>query len=76
MKIRAEAMQLASETYKGGMLRVMYAPDSKVRSACFKAKEWARDKGDAIPECKIANYLYPHCNVVSGSESVGQNLLN
>ncbi|KAJ8938541.1 hypothetical protein NQ318_016912 [Aromia moschata] len=70
VKIRAEAMQLASEAYKGGMMTVMYGPDSKLNFACLKAKEWALDRGDEFPECRIANYLYPHCKVVSGSESV------
>lgn len=61
-------MQVVSETYKGGMATVLYAPDSKLGHACIKAKEWAIDKGDEHPECCIANYLYPHCKVVAGSE--------
>ncbi|XP_030753471.1 probable malonyl-CoA-acyl carrier protein transacylase, mitochondrial [Sitophilus oryzae] len=69
VRIRAESMQIVSETYKGGMVTVFYAPDSNVNFACKKAKEWAIDKGDELPECRIANYLYPHCKVVSGSES-------
>ncbi|KAJ8931207.1 hypothetical protein NQ314_015904 [Rhamnusium bicolor] len=76
VKIRGEAMQLASETYKGGMITVMYGPESKLNFACLKAKEWALDKGDEYPECRIANYLYPHCKVVSGSESALQFLEN
>lgn len=63
-------MQLASDTFKGGMLTVLYRPDSNINLACLKAKEWAIDKGDEIPECTIANYLFPHCKVVAGSESV------
>ncbi|CAH1996953.1 unnamed protein product [Acanthoscelides obtectus] len=69
VQIRAEAMQLASETHKGGMVTVIYGPESKLRYACLKAKEWALDKGDSFPECKIANYLSPNCKVVAGSES-------
>jgi [acyl-carrier-protein] S-malonyltransferase len=69
VQIRGEAMQMASETYKGGMVTVMYGPDSKLNEACVKAKEWAVDKGDPFPECRVANYLYPHCKVVAGSES-------
>ncbi|XP_018578454.1 probable malonyl-CoA-acyl carrier protein transacylase, mitochondrial [Anoplophora glabripennis] len=69
VKVRAEAMQSVSEIYKGGMAIVIYGPDSKLSYACLKAKEWAKDKGDVFPECKVANYLYPHCKVVSGSES-------
>lgn len=70
VQIRGEAMQLASDTYKGGMLTVFYAPDSKLNYACKQAKEWALDKGDPLPQCQISNYLYPHCKVVGGSESV------
>lgn len=70
VKIRAEAMQLASETFKGGMLTVFYGPDSKLNTAITKAKEWALDRGDLNPECIIANYLHPDCKVISGSESV------
>nr|CAH7717206.1 unnamed protein product [Callosobruchus chinensis] len=69
VQIRAEAMQLASETYKGGMVTVIYGPDSKLKYACLKAKEWAVDKGDPLPECKIASYLSPNSKVVAGSES-------
>ncbi|CAH1155762.1 unnamed protein product [Phaedon cochleariae] len=69
VRIRGEAMQLASEAYKGGMLTVLYQPDSKVNYACLKAKEWAVDKGDPLPECKVATYVYPHCKVIAGSES-------
>ncbi|XP_057666911.1 probable malonyl-CoA-acyl carrier protein transacylase, mitochondrial [Diorhabda carinulata] len=69
VRIRAEAMQLASDAYKGGMATVMYGPDSKLSLACQKAKAWAMDKGDPLPDCKVANYLFPHCKVISGSES-------
>lgn len=70
MQIRAEAMQLASEQNKGGMATVIYGPDSKLNYALLKAREWALNKGDENPECCIANYLYPHCKVVAGSEEV------
>ncbi|VEN52468.1 unnamed protein product [Callosobruchus maculatus] len=49
--------------------RVIYGPDSKLKYACLKAKEWALDKGDPLPECKIASYLSPNSKVVAGSES-------
>lgn len=63
-------MQLASETYKGGMLTVFCRPDSQLGAALAKSKQWALDKGDENPECITANYLYPECKVISGSESV------
>ncbi|KAK9891439.1 hypothetical protein WA026_014673 [Henosepilachna vigintioctopunctata] len=69
VQIRAEAMQLACETYKGGMATVFISPDSKVNYALLKAREWALQRGDEVPDCKIANYLHPGCKVVAGSES-------
>lgn len=69
VKIRAESMQLAGEIHKGGMVRVLYGPDSELKQACLKAREWARERGDDLPECRIANYLYPDCKVVAGSTS-------
>ncbi|KAL3283900.1 hypothetical protein HHI36_018069 [Cryptolaemus montrouzieri] len=69
VQIRAEAMQLACEAYKGGMVTVFLSPDSKLNYALLKAKQWALEKGDEFPECKIANYLHPGSKVVAGSES-------
>lgn len=70
MQIRGEAMQLVSEMYKGGMATIFYGPDSNINFACKRAKEWALERGIEMPECQIANYLYPHCKVISGSEEV------
>ncbi|GLV46642.1 bad egg [Carabus blaptoides fortunei] len=68
IKVRAEAMQLASEACKGSMASVMYGPDSKLNFACLKAKEWCIDKGVDNPDCRIASYLFPHSKVVAGNE--------
>lgn len=67
VQIRAEAMQLASETNPGAMATVMYGPDSNLGDACKKAIEWCLDRGVENPDCRIANYLYPHSKVVAGS---------
>lgn len=67
VQIRAEAMQIASEANPGGMMTVLYGPDSDLSGACIKAKEWCLEKGVENPECCIANYLFPHCKVVAGS---------
>ncbi|XP_044763518.1 probable malonyl-CoA-acyl carrier protein transacylase, mitochondrial [Coccinella septempunctata] len=69
VQIRAEAMQMACETYKGGMATVFLAPDSKLNYCLLKARQWATDKGDQMPECRIANYLNPGCKVIAGSIS-------
>lgn len=68
VQIRAEAMQRASEMYKGGMATVLYGPDSKLSYAVKAAREWCIEKGVENPDCIVANYLYPHCKVVAGSE--------
>jgi [acyl-carrier-protein] S-malonyltransferase len=67
VQIRAQLMQAASDQNKGGMMTVLYGPDSQLGVACAKAKEWAIEKGVESPECHVANYLYPHCKVIAGS---------
>ncbi|KAG8230313.1 hypothetical protein J437_LFUL000583 [Ladona fulva] len=67
VKVRAEAMQYASEITPCGMATVLYGPDSQLGYACLKAKEWCKEQGIENPVCKIANYLYPHCKVVAGN---------
>jgi [acyl-carrier-protein] S-malonyltransferase len=67
VQIRAQAMQLAGDDNRGGMATVLYGPDSELGLACKRAKEWGLEKGEANPECLVANYLYPHCKVVAGS---------
>lgn len=67
IQVRAEAMQIASEKTPSGMATVFYGPDSSLGVACEKAKEWCLERGIESPECKIANYLFPHCKVVAGN---------
>lgn len=67
IQIRAEAMQRACDMTPSGMATVFYRPDSELGKAVEKAKEWCLDRGVEDPECKIANYLYPHCKVVAGN---------
>lgn len=67
MQLRGEAMQYASDECSGGMATVLYGPDSELGTACKRAQEWCLDKGIENPECKIVNYLYPHCKVVAGN---------
>ncbi|XP_063239201.1 probable malonyl-CoA-acyl carrier protein transacylase, mitochondrial [Bacillus rossius redtenbacheri] len=66
VKVRAEAMQLASDLAPGGMTTVMYGPDSQLGHACLRAREWCKERGIEKPECAVASYLYPHCKVVAG----------
>uniref|UniRef100_A0A8D8RYB6 [acyl-carrier-protein] S-malonyltransferase n=1 Tax=Cacopsylla melanoneura TaxID=428564 RepID=A0A8D8RYB6_9HEMI len=66
IKVRSEAMQLACEIAPGAMATVMYGADSQLNLAMKKAREWCIERGITDPECRIANYLYPHCKVIAG----------
>ncbi|EHB10392.1 Malonyl CoA-acyl carrier protein transacylase, mitochondrial [Heterocephalus glaber] len=66
VKVRAEAMQAASEAVPSGMLSVLGQPQSKFAFACLDAREHCRSLGIEDPVCKVSNYLFPHCRVISG----------
>ncbi|XP_076060743.1 malonyl-CoA-acyl carrier protein transacylase beg [Oratosquilla oratoria] len=68
VKVRAEAMQLASEMNSSGMMTVLYGPDSRLGFACSVAKEFCQAKGLSMVDCRVANYLYPHCKVIAGND--------
>lgn len=70
VKVRAEAMQLASEITPSGMMTVMYGADSRVGFACSVAKEFCHHKDLPLVDCRIASYLYPHCKVIAGNDEV------
>lgn len=70
MKVRAEAMQLASDMAESGMAIVSYGPESELNYACLKAKEWCLNRGIEDPECRIAIYIGPHVKVVAGNLEV------
>lgn len=78
VQIRAEAMQMACDEYDGGMATVLLQPDSELNYAIKMAKEWCIERGVNKPECIIANHLFPHCKVISGSKEalryIEQNL--
>ncbi|CAG2106522.1 unnamed protein product [Medioppia subpectinata] len=70
VKIRAEAMQYATELVPSAMITVFFNADARINFACNAAKEWCLRKG-VQPEyavCSVANYLFPHCKVVAGHE--------
>lgn len=71
MKVRAEAMQEASEAVPSGMLSVLGQPQSKFTAACVDAQEHCRSLGIEDPVCEVSNYLFPHCRVISGHLEVG-----
>ncbi|KAM6216500.1 malonyl-CoA-acyl carrier protein transacylase, mitochondrial [Rhynchocyon petersi] len=66
VKVRAEAMQEASEAVPSGMLSVLGTPQSKFSLACLEAREHCKSLGLEDPICEVANYLFPDCRVISG----------
>lgn len=71
VKIRAEAMQEASEAVPSGMLSVLGQRQSKFTVACLEAQEHCRTRGIENPVCEVSNYLFPDCRVISGHLEVG-----
>lgn len=71
VKIRAEAMQEASEAVPSGMLSVLGQRQSKFNSACLEAREHCKSLGMENPVCEVSNYLFPDCRVISGHREVG-----
>ncbi|XP_057599421.1 malonyl-CoA-acyl carrier protein transacylase, mitochondrial [Hippopotamus amphibius kiboko] len=66
VKIRAEAMQDASEAVPSGMLSVLGQPQSRFAVACLEAQEHCKTLGIENPVCEVSNYLFPDCRVISG----------
>lgn len=71
VKVRAEAMQEASEAAPSGMLSVLGKPQTNFTLACQEALEHCRVQGLKDPVCEVANYLFPDCRVISGHLEVG-----
>ncbi|XP_003264901.1 malonyl-CoA-acyl carrier protein transacylase, mitochondrial isoform X1 [Nomascus leucogenys] len=74
VKIRAEAMQEASEAVPSGMLSVLGQPQSKFNFACLEAREHCKSLGVENPVCEVSNYLFPDCRVISGHQEALQFL--
>ena len=70
VKVRAEAMQLASEMVPSGMMTVFFGPNSRLKTACADARKHCETLGLEIVECKVANFLYPDCKVIAGNKEV------
>ncbi|XP_069855815.1 malonyl-CoA-acyl carrier protein transacylase, mitochondrial [Dipodomys merriami] len=66
VKVRAEAMQEASEAVPSGMLSVLGQPQSKFAFACLEAREHCKSLGIEDPVCEVSNFLFPDCRVISG----------
>ncbi|XP_072452451.1 malonyl-CoA-acyl carrier protein transacylase, mitochondrial [Notamacropus eugenii] len=66
VKVRAEAMQEASEAVPSGMLSVLGKPQTQYKVACQEAREHCQTLGIEEPVCEVANYLFPDCRVIAG----------
>lgn len=70
VKVRAEAMQKASEMVRSGMLSVIGRPQAQYKNACLQAKEHCANLGIEEPVCSVANYLFPDGRVIAGHQKV------
>ncbi|XP_035283586.1 malonyl-CoA-acyl carrier protein transacylase, mitochondrial [Anguilla anguilla] len=68
VKVRAEAMQEASERVPSGMLSVIGRPEAKYSYACLQAREHCQSLGLQDPVCSVANYLFPDGRVIAGHQ--------
>ena len=76
MKVRAEAMQMASEVVPSGMMTVFHGSESKLTLVIETAKKFLErqenfiDREQTPIDCKIASYLHPECKVIAGNIEV------
>ncbi|KAK7115467.1 malonyl-CoA-acyl carrier protein transacylase, mitochondrial-like [Littorina saxatilis] len=67
VRIRAEAMQKASEEVPSGMMTTFLNHSSKLKTAMLAAREYCKQRCNIDdPVCQVANYLYPECKVIAG----------
>ncbi|XP_015278465.1 PREDICTED: malonyl-CoA-acyl carrier protein transacylase, mitochondrial [Gekko japonicus] len=66
VKVRAEAMQEASETVPSGMLSVIGQHNSDYVAACIDARKHCKSVGIEDPICEVSNYLFPDSRVIAG----------
>ncbi|XP_077401151.1 malonyl-CoA-acyl carrier protein transacylase, mitochondrial isoform X2 [Vanacampus margaritifer] len=66
VKVRAEAMQRASDVAPSGMLSVAGKAQAQYKHACLQAKEHCRGLAVEEPVCAVATYLFPDGRVIAG----------
>ncbi|XP_057711256.1 malonyl-CoA-acyl carrier protein transacylase, mitochondrial [Corythoichthys intestinalis] len=66
VKVRAEAMQAASELAPSGMMSVVGKAQANYKQACLEAQEHCRSLGIEEPVCAVATYLFPNGRVIAG----------
>ncbi|NXY22432.1 FABD protein, partial [Atrichornis clamosus] len=66
VKVRAEAMQKASEAVPSGMLSVIGRREANYKFACLEARKHCESLGIENPVCTVSNYLFPDSRVIAG----------
>ncbi|XP_052546628.1 malonyl-CoA-acyl carrier protein transacylase, mitochondrial [Tympanuchus pallidicinctus] len=66
VKVRAEAMQAASEAVPSGMLSVIGRREVNYKYACLEARRHCESLGIDSPVCEVSNYLFPDSRVIAG----------
>lgn len=67
VKVRADAMQSASDSVAGGMAAVNINAATELISACKAAEKYCEMHLVGKPQCRIAGYLHPNCRLVAGN---------
>lgn len=70
VKVRAEAMQKASDETPSGMLSVIGRSQANYKYACLQARDHCLSLGIKNPVCSIASYLFPDGRVIAGHLAV------
>ena len=71
IKVRAEAMQRASDMVASGMLSVIGGRQTAYKQMCAEAAKYCQENLKMEkPVCKVANYLFQNARVVAGHEEV------
>ncbi|PKU40729.1 hypothetical protein llap_8965 [Limosa lapponica baueri] len=66
VKVRAEAMQQASDAVPSAMLSVIGRREANYKLACLEARKHCESLGIENPVCEISNYLFPDSRVIAG----------
>ena len=75
VRVRAEAMQKASDQVPSGLVSVMGHADLDIQLLCRDAEQWSYSRGTQEPVACVANYLFPGGWVLGGDKSSVQYIL-
>ena len=76
VKVRAEAMQEASDQVPSGLVSIMGHADLDIQLLCDNAEEWSYHRGTEEPVACVANYLFPGGWVMGGDKSSVRYILD